>query len=882
MRPDGPTSFYLSALAGWRQQVAGARIVAPQAGSLRLATRAGGPLALDAEDGSLGGLVLPRGVAIDADGTLYLLSPNDLRIRRYASEREGFVALPEVGGYGDDVRRFRGPRNIAIAGRSLAVADADAGRVLVFCLDTLALLDVVELPAGAPVDVCASADRFFILDGRRPRIYACAARPIGVAPLIDGGTVAGAWTRIAVDRAGRLYVLEAGARPVLRAFERDGRGALERWRDARSFADAGELVDRFPVPGIRIDRDGCIRVPASALRPCGRELPGRRWGAGDPPSPTPAGRRDGAVVLDAGDRRYVVDAGERRVEMYLAAGRKRRHVWGPWDANEHPVAASAPDAWEPVDVARSDEDVYILDRRHARVYVHRVGRETLRVAAHDPAAADRWGRLHVDEAGRLLVLDERTSVVRAIGAHGELVEVDAPPFPARPTSAGDVTATPDLVVDRDGRPCAVDPYAVDRADVWVRAGEAICGPLDSRIHDCVWDRMAIGIGDFPPGCAVEVSSFASNDGVRPPLPAWEPCLTLVAPLQEPPGPDGRFTVPPADCLVQSEAGRFLWLRLRLRGDGLRTPAIDAIRVHYPRQRLLDELPAVFSHDDESRRFLDRLLAAFRVEFDRIDRFIDDGAALIDPRAVPDGALLDFLASWLGVAFDGGWTWAQKRRLLTVMPRVLGRRGRVDGLKVLLAAYLSNVSSMPLAEIERLGFPMVLEGFRERAQRRLTVDGWRLGEEIPLATAPYSRRLRLDDPGGGERELVSVGTPDADWAAEYAHRFRVVVPAALVQTAASEQMLRRVIESEKPAHTHYDLCLVPSSVQVGVQSTLGIDMIVGEPPRMRLGCAADASGAPGAPPRNALGHTALLGGRREGHPSFALDRGARIGRETVLL
>ena len=71
-----------------------------------------------------------------------------------------------------------------------------------------------------------------------------------------------------------------------------------------------------------------------------------------------------------------------------------------------------------------------------------------------------------------------------------------------------------------------------------------------------------------------------------------------------------------------------------------------------------------------------------------------------------------------------------------------------------------------------------------------------------------------------------GEPLSD---DYAHLFTVFVPASQVPTTAQRQALRELIESEKPAHTDYSLCLIEPRMRVGVQSRLGIDSIVGGPP-----------------------------------------------------
>lgn len=100
-----------------------------------------------------------------------------------------------------------------------------------------------------------------------------------------------------------------------------------------------------------------------------------------------------------------------------------------------------------------------------------------------------------------------------------------------------------------------------------------------------------------------------------------------------------------------------------------------------------------------------------------------------------------------------------------------------------------------------------------------------------------------------------GTPLSD---DYAHLFTVMVHAAQVPLAAQRQALRDLIESEKPAHTDFQLCLIEPRMRVGVQARVGIDSIVAGPgPAMRLGI-------------NELGHESYLGGERGPSPTRTLE------------
>lgn len=70
--------------------------------------------------------------------------------------------------------------------------------------------------------------------------------------------------------------------------------------------------------------------------------------------------------------------------------------------------------------------------------------------------------------------------------------------------------------------------------------------------------------------------------------------------------------------------------------------------------------------------------------------------------------------------------------------------------------------------------------------------------------------------------------------ETAHLFTVSIPAGAVPDSGQRDLLRQVIEAEKPAHTDYHLCFAEPRMRVGFQSRVGIDTIVaGSPPPMEL-------------------------------------------------
>ncbi|HEX6863314.1 MAG TPA: hypothetical protein VF414_10890, partial [Thermoanaerobaculia bacterium] len=122
-------------------------------------------------------------------------------------------------------------------------------------------------------------------------------------------------------------------------------------------------------------------------------------------------------------------------------------------------------------------------------------------------------------------------------------------------------------------------------------------------------------------------------------------------------------------------------------------------------------------------------------------------------------------------------------------------------------------------------------------------------------------------------------PERDVFHEHAHRFRVFVPSAWVRTAADERRLRRALDTEKPAHTAYDLCLVEPRFRVEVQSTVGLDTVIGGLPVTRLACHGahdELDGeAPSRPPHGRLGYDTVLSG------SPGPKAVPRVGVETIL-
>lgn len=108
----------------------------------------------------------------------------------------------------------------------------------------------------------------------------------------------------------------------------------------------------------------------------------------------------------------------------------------------------------------------------------------------------------------------------------------------------------------------------------------------------------------------------------------------------------------------------------------------------------------------------------------------------------------------------------------------------------------------------------------------------LGERSHLWGNSLLDRWSLGDTHLGELPLEGTAPP-VDRLSFTAHRFTVFIPATQLSPPAQERQIRALIDSEKPGHTQYTLKSVEPRLRVGVQSRLGMDTLVGAYPRLVL-------------------------------------------------
>jgi phage tail-like protein len=342
-------------------------------------------------------------------------------------------------------------------------------------------------------------------------------------------------------------------------------------------------------------------------------------------------------------------------------------------------------------------------------------------------------------------------------------------------------------------------------------------PLDSERLGNPWHRVALEL-HVPERTGVRLFTFTSD--------VLRPDLSTDGLLDEPPQP-GDWQVAPDnadEALIQSPPGRYLYLALALKGPGDRTPDVERIYVYAHRQSSLSFLPAVFQADETSRHLLDRVLSLTDTIFGEIESQVEDFALHLDTEGTPTD-FLPWLASWFDLILEQSWSEAQRRAFLKEIVDLYRWRGTVRGLRRLLQLHADLSEPMP----------QIVEHFRGVGQPML--ETW-LGSP-PEGDAP--------------------------------HHFSVLLPAYTIDTPDKRAVVERLIDGNKPAHTHFELRAVKPGLRVGTAtirgSALGLDSVLGSHAPWQLPTDTEHEGAlgvrtllPAAPmPRSVavrLGHTRL--------------------------
>ena len=399
-----------------------------------------------------------------------------------------------------------------------------------------------------------------------------------------------------------------------------------------------------------------------------------------------------------------------------------------------------------------------------------------------------------------------------------------------------------MCVDPCGRPASAPPPLPGPA--LQRRGYAAttkASPLDSGIPRCSWHRVRIAI-DLPPRTGICVSLATAEDPAAPIAKEdWQHVDDLTA---------------VGDFLIDQPPGRYLHVRIELRGDGHATPAIHRIRIDFPRSTSATRLPGVFRDDPVAADFLDRFVATFDASIEDLDRIITRFPALLDPTSSPAEALA-WIGTFLDIVLDPAWSEQQRRDILSAAPELYRHRGTPWAV-----AQAIRLTTGVAPAIQELGGATTFG----RLGKQRCGRGFRLNETRLFGAA--KARFRLDASALGAAPLRSYGDPDRDYVA--ATGWRVLVQVPPLADADAVVRLRRLIDAQKPAHVVTNLRVGSDLALLGIDSAVGIDTRLAGLPLPYLGINTRLHRA-----------TALARGRARGGTSFAVGTASAVSIQTVL-
>jgi phage tail-like protein len=275
-------------------------------------------------------------------------------------------------------------------------------------------------------------------------------------------------------------------------------------------------------------------------------------------------------------------------------------------------------------------------------------------------------------------------------------------------------------------------------------------------------------------------------------------------------------------LLTDQAGAAAWRLLRetTREDGRE---IESIGIYRPRATRAD--------------FLSRFLANFEGVLTPLEDRIASAHLLSAPAVAPEGHL-EWLASWIGVAFEAAMPAARRREWLRAAPSLSRWHGTRRGLA--LALDVATGGGVRGGEI------VLLEHYRLR-RLLATLLGVDLAEENdPLLPGGLHRSgnsivgdtLILSDNESVEllalfREEVATAAENAsviEFLGRLAHRVTVLVHQTV--TPQDLGLIRRIAELEAPAHVRVRVATATWPLLVGISSLVGVDTYLGppQPPR----------------------------------------------------
>lgn len=537
----------------------------------------------------------------------------------------------------------------------------------------------------------------------------------------------------------------------------------------------------------------------------------------------------------------VVDAASAKVYVFDGDGHP------VLDASGHPKFIQDSHLTQPMGIAATDEAIYVGDNASQRIL-------------------------------RFLIGDGFDYIGQAIGYVGPVAALALAPHRVLLSSPGG-SLSPVSLLEAQGH--------ATLGSLWLPGNT----PLQVPNRSVVWHRLQAVAGHLPASAHLDVFAYASDNLAS--APAVDPSAdnpfadSKWKPLNYAPGVDV------ADLFIGGPKVKYLWVGALFSGDGTGTARLRQLRVEYDHLTYDQYLPAIYRNTGANAlpalpstsgaqaastalsqmrcgEFLVRLLSLFESFYAGVEHEIGSLPALFDPQAVPP-SFLPWLAGCLGLDLDNNWDEQQQRRIVAEIFRLSGLRGTAAGLResLRLFAGVDAIIVEPLLNASWWALPDSSSDCCDSCAAAAAATGttWSdtgnsiLGWTTMLAPAQPQGAVAGTSADLDQSHLIADEDFGSPLFSDVAFQFSVEVYRSQVICPGAITKIRAVVDQEKPAHTAYELCVIDPLFRVGFQSRLGIDTVVGGPPRslaLGTGQALGPNAALAGPPPSLIGADSRLG------------------------
>lgn len=425
--------------------------------------------------GELGGTV--NGIALSPRGTLYVVDSTNSRVQELSVTGD---PIRSWGGRGSGNGQFNGPVGIAIDGDGVVYV-SDRHRIQKFSPSGVFLRSwgqggsqngQFSVPAGIAVDAQGNV---YVADSGNDRVQKFSANGQFLTNWGGSGTGPGQFdqpTDVAIDPTGRVFVTDTQNDRV-QLFTAGGQ-----WID--SWGVEGMEPGRLDSPrALTIDGEGNVYVADTANNRLQKFTPNgdllQAWAAGRPSN----GKLSvvGELAYDSAGNLYAIDINEDRVVVFDPQGRPVRS-WGGYGFGPGQF-------WSPYGIAIDSQDhVYISDRANHRIQKFTANGSWLRSWGSEGSGAQQLNRpagMAVDSADMLYVADTQNNRIVKFTPDGQVVDR----FGSAGTAPGQFDRPHDVAVDQDG---AI--YVADTDNNRIQKLAANGTPLTS------WGTRGSGLGQL--------------------------------------------------------------------------------------------------------------------------------------------------------------------------------------------------------------------------------------------------------------------------------------------------------------------------------------------------------------------------------------------------